>query len=486
MAEITAEVLDVQQLLLGGRIAGNPQPDVAQYLHLRQAQGQSVEQRRELERIVIELMENPTVNGKPLGPEEAALAIGVGLWALGRLEEAIASLTSASSAEADYFIGLCYLENGFYGRATEAFERADRGKAATKRLATLGHVEATAKGGRPEAALTAARAFVRERPNDPSGHYVLGLCYDLNDRFEDAVAAYEKALELAPSHPGASFRLGYDHALRGDPDRALEHYCAIASSPATFINALINLGVLYEDRREYEKAIECFRRVLRVDPTHTRARMFLKDAHASLDMVYDEDRQRELDRRNKLLGVPVSDFEFSVRVRNCLQRMNIHTLGDLARLTEEELLASKNFGETSLQEIKEVLAARNLHLGEGREEGAARPVPAVEAAVEPALAAQPDDAVLNVPLAELDLSLRSRKCMERLGINTIGQLVDHTTEELLASRNFGRTSLAEVNEKLARYGLHLKESPPEEGEDEDEGDQEGLSPDESREIADDA
>jgi DNA-directed RNA polymerase subunit alpha len=242
----------------------------------------------------------------------------------------------------------------------------------------------------------------------------------------------------------------------------------------------MNLGVAYEDRREYDKAIECYRQVLRVEPNHSRARMYLKDAHASLDMAYDEDHQRELSRRAKLLGVPVSDFEFSVRVRNCLQRMNIHSLGDLARLTEEELLASKNFGETSLQEIKEVLGARGLRLGDAREEVAAQAAPALEPAAEPEEAA-PDEAVLKTPITELDLSMRSRKCMERLGIVSIGQLIEHNTEELLASRNFGRTSLAEVNEKLARFGLRLQEPPPPEDEEAEEEPAE-----EQHETADDA
>ena len=50
----------------------------------------------------------------------------------------------------------------------------------------------------------------------------------------------------------------------------------------------------------------------------------------------------------QLLEIPVTDFELSVRSRNCLRKMNIRTLGDLTRTTEAALLASKNFGETSL------------------------------------------------------------------------------------------------------------------------------------------
>ncbi len=70
--------------------------------------------------------------------------------------------------------------------------------------------------------------------------------------------------------------------------------------------------------------------------------MFLKDAHSSLDMVYDEEhRARDEHHPQQLMSVPVSDFKLSVRVRNCLHRMNIHTWATSSH-TEEELLASKN------------------------------------------------------------------------------------------------------------------------------------------------
>ena len=67
---------------------------------------------------------------------------------------------------------------------------------------------------------------------------------------------------------------------------------------------------------------------------------------------------------SQVLGIPVSDFELSVRSRNCLQKMGINTLGDLARCSEQDLLASKNFGETSLVEIREMLASKGLRLGQ--------------------------------------------------------------------------------------------------------------------------
>jgi DNA-directed RNA polymerase subunit alpha len=67
-----------------------------------------------------------------------------------------------------------------------------------------------------------------------------------------------------------------------------------------------------------------------------------------------------------------------------------------------------------------------------------------------------EQAVLNKPVADLNLSVRARKCMNRLGINTLGELIQRTADELLESKNFGMTSLTEVRDKLRAYGLSLR------------------------------
>jgi DNA-directed RNA polymerase subunit alpha len=169
-------------------------------------------------------------------------------------------------------------------------------------------------------------------------------------------------------------------------------------------------------------------------------------------MYYDEDAEGRGDRRNAVLEIPISDFELSVRSRNCLKKMNIRTLGDLTRVSEQQLLSSKNFGETSLGEIKEILGSKGLRLGQALEEGSV---------YERRFASQPqlsdaEQAILNKPVSELNLSVRARKCMNRLGINTLGELVGRTADELLESKNFGMTSLNEVRDKLRQNGLSLR------------------------------
>lgn len=456
MPETSAPAHDILQLLLDG------QKDIHGLLALRPAQAQSVERRRQLEGLIVELMENPTLDGKELDAAAAALTIGAGLWALGRIEEALAALAKAPGSEADYLAGICHLEEGSYPRAMEALERASRGKMTVQYLATLALAEATAKAGDPNAALAELRPLARPHKDDPELHCLLGLCYDLAGRRDEAIKAYEKAVELDPDHAQATFRIAFNAALRGDEEHAREHYEAIAErGNACYVNALVNLGVLYENDRQFEKAMECFRRVLQVAPRHPRARLFLRDTHASLDMVYDEDRQRDVERQSKLLAIPIADFELTVRARNCLQHMNIYSLGDLVHHTEEELLAWKNFGDTSLHEIREMLTVRGLRLGQTREDLGEEAELEAELAPQAIVPEGPvDEAVLLTSIDELNLSIRSKKCMDRLGIVTIGQLIEHTAEELLASRNFGRTSLVEITERLGKFGLALQEPPP--------------------------
>ena len=64
--------------------------------------------------------------------------------------------------------------------------------------------------------------------------------------------------------------------------------------------------------------------------------------------------------------------------------------------------------------------------------------------------------MLGRPVTELNLSVRARKCMNRLNITTIGELVSRSGDELLEAKNFGVTSLNEVKEKLRRLGLKLR------------------------------
>ena len=185
-------------------------------------------------------------------------------------------------------------------------------------------------------------------------------------------------------------------------------------------------------------------------PTINRPLSTSKTLRLRTNSTTTKTRKKKRDRMNQVLNVPVTDFELSVRSRNCLQKMGIMTLGDLCRCTEQELLSSKNFGETSLIEIKEMLATKGLRLGQFAQERAATEI------FEPETLSADEQALLSRPIAELNLSVRARKCMIRLGINTLGELTRRTGDDLLECKNFGVTSLNEVREKLTALGIKLR------------------------------
>ncbi len=128
------------------------------------------------------------------------------------------------------------------------------------------------------------------------------------------------------------------------------------------------------------------------------------------------------------------------------------TLGDLLNISEAELLSYKNFGETSLQEIKVILEPKGLKLGMTLEED-------LPSATEPADHIVPDSEVEGLrhkSVDDLKLSVRARKCVQKLNIRTIGELIGQTEAELLGCKNFGMTSLNEINKALSDLGLSLR------------------------------
>ena len=169
-------------------------------------------------------------------------------------------------------------------------------------------------------------------------------------------------------------------------------------------------------------------------------------------MFYDEEREMKKDRRTQILETPLSDFELSVRSRNCFKKMNINTLDDLMRITEVELLSYKNFGETSLREIKVILESKGLHLGLALEEIESSSTETSDDSAEE----NENKKLLSKAVDDLRLSVRAQKCLQKLDIRTIDDLVRRTDAELLGCKNFGVTSLNEVKKALVDIGLFLR------------------------------
>jgi DNA-directed RNA polymerase subunit alpha len=382
----------------------------------------------------------------------SAVRLGVCQYLLGRYRQALETLRSADGgALAHFYMGKCLFALGRYDEAIKAYQAAKTAGYNADDCA-LAIAEAYRYNRQPQKALEVLDKLSGAVEQTAEYLYQRGATIAaLGTSPSEVIALYERAVEADPRHPGALFGLAVENDRRGNDDTALQLYQRAAATFPTNVGTLINLGLLYEDRQQYDRAQACYQRVLDAFPDHPRARLYARDASASGNVLYDEEAQRRQERLAAVLNIPVTDFELSVRSRNCLQKMGIRTLGDLTRTTEQELLASKNFGETSLIEIREMLRSKGLELGQFATE-ARPPEPVIDVTT-----MSPDEqALLERPISDLNLSVRARKCMARLGLTLIGELIRKTPDELLECKNFGVTSLNEVREKLAALGLKLR------------------------------
>ena len=442
---ISTATLDVRDLVTGTGAFGP-----ADIRNLLESLGTDPAAHRDLRGAVQEL------EGAGERSPAASVRLGVCQHLLGRSRDALETLKSGDGgALAKFYQGCAHAalaasDAAHIDKAREAFESAHKSgyDAAACAVAIADLLRAAGR------AADAAQVLDSLPERDASADYwaVKGaMLADANAPLADTVAALEKAIAIDAGNPAALFTLGVINDRLGNDEEAKDCYeRSLKRYPGT-VGALINLGILYEDEDDDTAAQKCYKRVLDAFPDHPRARLFLKDATAAGDVKLDEQELRSRDRLDQVMGLPVTDFELSVRSRNCLQKMGIMTLGDLARTTEAELLESKNFGETSLVEIKDMLASKGLSLGQ-----MAAPAAVEEAVVEAEEPSADEQEIFSLPISELNLSVRARKCTTKLGISTIGELVRRTAEDLMECKNFGVTSLNEVREKLVERGLKLR------------------------------
>jgi DNA-directed RNA polymerase subunit alpha len=300
--------------------------------------------------------------------------------------------------------------------------------------------------GDAQSALKMIQKLSKGHDDNADLHYQWAHCLDNLGEYEEALTHYNRTLEIDPSHPGSLFRIAYYYDLGGDDEKALEYYEKCVETVPLYTNAMINLGLMYEDNDNYEKAISCFYSVLQSYPNHRTAKLFLKDAEAGLNMLYDDDKVKKQDKEIEVLNIPISDFELSVRSKNCLERMNIITLADLTKVTEYELLSYKNFGETSLTEIKHILNQKGLRLGQAVES---------DLFIDSDTSVATDDGGPSKSISEIELSDDCRSAIGVMGIEAIDDLAAKTEAELLEQEGFTQAFVDEIINQLDTLGLKL-------------------------------
>ena len=439
--EVQLDVLDLRQEILSNQSFGPSDVD-----HIRTTIAGNYGHFGELRDAAQELEESET-----LSPADKT-KLGVCQFLLGRFKDSVETLGSADGgALALFYTARGQFELGRYEEAIDAYEQAKKA-GYNEDQCNIHIAESHRYAGRIDESMALLDNIFG--PSEQTAEYMYQRAATValvGGRMEEALKYYERAVQTDDNHAGALFGLALENDRLGNDDESLRLYEQAAKAFPTGIGALINLGLIYEDNNDFGKAQMCYKRILDCYPDHPQALLYMKDAEATGNMLYDEEAQRRNDRLAQTLNMPVSNFELSVRSRNCLAKMGIDTIGDLTRTSEAELLSSKNFGETSLVEIREMLTQKGLSLGQFAHEKK-NPDPPIDTSHMSA----DEQALLERPIADLNLSVRARKCMARLQINSIGELIRKTGDDMLECKNFGVTSLNEVREKLADLGLKMR------------------------------
>jgi DNA-directed RNA polymerase subunit alpha len=379
-----------------------------------------------------------------------ALVYGIVSYILANHEDAIEYLQRLpKSGIACFYCAHAYMGLEQFEEAEAEFDKAEKNGYDVV-LCKLIRAGCIRKRGQIDQAEALLRSVAREGATRAEYSYQMGcLLSDRGDTY-GALEYFERAVDMDANHTRALFNLAQLNNQFGNDDDAIRLYEQMLSKPPIYIGALINLGLLYEDREQYGPAAFCFKRVLESQPDHEKARLYLKDIESTSSMIYDEDQLKQTKILEHVMQIPITDFELSARSRNCLERAGIRNLGDLTNVTEEQLLSGKNFGETSLREIQVILEAHSLQLGQSLMPARAQPAARLEEL-------SPEERVIHEMMVnDLDLSVRARKCLARLQITTIGDLISRSADELLTVRNFGVTSLNEIREKLGERGIKLR------------------------------
>ncbi|HET7857421.1 MAG TPA: DNA-directed RNA polymerase subunit alpha C-terminal domain-containing protein, partial [Gaiellaceae bacterium] len=143
---------------------------------------------------------------------------------------------------------------------------------------------------------------------------------------------------------------------------------------------------------------------------------------------------------------PVRRVSYDVEAARVGQRTDYDKL-TLDVTTDGSVDPREAIGEAADILIRQLAIFTDIEKIEGFGEAAA-----AEAPVEAPLA----HGMENFPIEELELGVRSYNCLKRVGIETIGDLVVKSENELAAIPNFGKKSIEEVKETLATHGLTLR------------------------------
>lgn len=181
-----------------------------------------------------------------------------------------------------------------------------------------------------------------------------------------------------------------------------------------------------------------------------------KDGRLFIELTIEEGRGYHTAEANKVqnqpIGVIAIDSKFTpiTKVNFDIEATRVGQRTDYDKLTLEVWTDGSIRPDEAVEKAAEILID---HLELFRNLSAKLEE---EASEEEAAEKSELEKVLEMPIEELELSMRAFNCLKRAGINTVGELIQKTEQEISKVRNMGKKSLEEVKNKLAELGLAFR------------------------------
>ena len=234
---------------------------------------------------------------------EAVQLLGLSYYLAGRPAEAIAALEKVqmwfpnANVDAEYILGICYIQTKDYPHARTAFAKmfGVPAESAASYLFTARMLLRQDFG--PVAEEYALKAAVLD-PKLPLAHYLLGELNLYHSKIPEAIAEFQKELDLNPGYAGAYYKLADAYSRIQKFDEAEKLLQRSIWLDATSTGPYILMGKVLAKKGETELAVRALQRALAMDPNNPIPHHLLGQAYR--DMGRSDDAERELKMAGQL------------------------------------------------------------------------------------------------------------------------------------------------------------------------------------------
>jgi tetratricopeptide (TPR) repeat protein len=234
---------------------------------------------------------------------EAVQMRGLSLYRLGRPADAIPFLervrqwTPNANADANYVLGLCYLNSNRFDDARVAFANqfavSPNSGAAYLLLGKM-----LMEANLPEAAADAARKALELTPRLPLAHFMLGEFYLFKSDTEQALREFEQEREINPANFAVYDRLGDVYTRSGQYQQAQESLAKAISLDTSSTGPFIQMGKVLLRRNEPQTSLLYLQHAEKMDPENYTTHTLLGQAYRSLGR--EEEAKKELDKASTI------------------------------------------------------------------------------------------------------------------------------------------------------------------------------------------